>query len=81
MEGGAGVITSVLQERLADRIVVVVAPKILGNGIEAVGDLNIRNMEEAIGLTWRKVFRRGEDMVFDGVLRDRKVSPLDAGTS
>ncbi len=81
VEGGAGVITSVLQERLADRIVVVVAPKILGNGIEAVGDLNIRNMEEAIGLTWRKVFRRGEDMVFDGVLRDRKVSPLDAGTS
>jgi diaminohydroxyphosphoribosylaminopyrimidine deaminase/5-amino-6-(5-phosphoribosylamino)uracil reductase len=77
VEGGSQVITTVLRERLADRIVVVVAPKILGKGIEAVGDLNIRRMDEALGLKWRKVFRRGEDMIFDGVLRDRETTPRD----
>jgi len=79
VEGGARVITTVLQERLADRIVVVVAPKILGRGIDAVGDLNIRRMDEAVGLTWRKVFRRGEDVIFDGILRNHEAPRKDAG--
>ncbi len=75
VEGGAGVITSVLRERLADRIVVVVAPKIVGRGIEAVGDLGIRRMEDSLGLAWRRIFRRGNDMIFDGRLRDRPMPP------
>lgn len=78
VEGGARVITSVLKEQLADRIVVVVAPKILGKGIEAVGDLNIRRMEDSLGLTWRKVFRRGDDMIFDGILLNREAPQREA---
>lgn len=71
VEGGAGVITSVLRERLADRIVVVVAPMIVGRGIEAVGDLAIKKMEDSLGLAWQRIFRRGDDMIFDGRLRER----------
>lgn len=79
VEGGAQVITTVIKGRLADRIVSVVAPKILGRGIEAVGDLDIRTMDEAVGLTWRKIFRRGEDVIFDGVFRNRTASPTGPG--
>jgi riboflavin biosynthesis pyrimidine reductase len=79
VEGGAQVITTVIKGRLADRIVSVVAPKILGRGIEAVGDLDIRTMDKAVGLTWRKIFRRGEDVIFDGVFRNRKASPTVPG--
>src|ERR671915_26935 len=39
VEGGAGVITSLLAEGHEDRVVVGVAPRILGSGTEAVGDL------------------------------------------
>jgi len=45
IEGGSRIITSVLKDNLANRLVVVVAPKIIGKGIEAVGDLNIRNLD------------------------------------
>jgi len=43
IEGGAKIITSVLKNNLANRLVTIIAPKIIGSGIEAVGDLNIRN--------------------------------------
>ena len=50
VEGGAALITSLLRGRLVDRLAVCVAPKILGSGIEAVGDLGIRDLSESISL-------------------------------
>ena len=66
IEGGAQIITSVLRNNLADRLVAVIAPKILGKGIEAVGDLNIREVELANTLSVNKVFRSNEDIIVDG---------------
>ena len=54
IEGGAQIITSVLKNNLANRLVTVIAPKIIGNGIEAVGDLNIRNLDSAKKLSIQK---------------------------
>lgn len=65
IEGGSNVITTVLKERLADRVVIVIAPKIVGKGIEAVGDLNITTMEDALKFSHQKIFRRGDDIVID----------------
>ncbi len=65
IEGGAGVITSVLKNNLANRLVTIIAPKITGSGIEAVGDLNIRNLGSAKKLTVWKVLRRGDDIIID----------------
>lgn len=65
IEGGAQIITSILKENLADRLVMVVAPKILGKGIEAVGDLNIRELNSAKFLSIRKIRRCGEDIIID----------------
>jgi len=68
VEGGSWTITSVLRERLADRIVIIVAPKILGKGIDAVADLDIRRMVDALPLKFDAVRRRGGDIVIEARL-------------
>lgn len=66
IEGGAQIITSVLTNNLANRLVIVIAPKILGKGIEAVGDLNIRELDAAKTLSVNKILRSKEDIIVDG---------------
>jgi 5-amino-6-(5-phosphoribosylamino)uracil reductase/diaminohydroxyphosphoribosylaminopyrimidine deaminase/5-amino-6-(5-phosphoribosylamino)uracil reductase len=66
VEGGAGMITALLRARLVDRMVVCVAPKILGAGIEAVGDLGIRELARALLITDTSVTCYGVDLVLDG---------------
>lgn len=65
IEGGAQIITSVLKNNMADRLVTVIAPKIIGQGIEAVGDLGIKHLNEAKKLSFQKIMRRGSDMIID----------------
>ncbi len=59
-------ITALLQARLVDRLVVCVAPKILGAGIEAVGDLGIRELDRALLMTDTSVTYYGVDLILDG---------------
>jgi 5-amino-6-(5-phosphoribosylamino)uracil reductase/diaminohydroxyphosphoribosylaminopyrimidine deaminase/5-amino-6-(5-phosphoribosylamino)uracil reductase len=66
VEGGAQMITALLQVRLVDRLVVCVAPKILGSGIEAVGDLGISELAGAMIVTDTSITPYGPDLVFDG---------------
>ena len=69
VEGGSGIITSVLRERLADRVVAIIAPKIIGKGLSTVGDLGLWDMGSALGLTFKKVFRSGPDVILDGRMK------------
>lgn len=69
VEGGSGIITSLLAAGAVDRLVVVTAAKIVGRGIEAVGDLGIERLEDAIDFSSFVTRRIGPDMVFDGRLR------------
>jgi diaminohydroxyphosphoribosylaminopyrimidine deaminase/5-amino-6-(5-phosphoribosylamino)uracil reductase len=66
VEGGAGIITSTLKEKLADRVIIIIAPKIMGKGIEAVGDLGSEIVADALRLFYKRVFRQGEDIIIDG---------------
>lgn len=66
VEGGAQLITSLLRARLVDRLVVTIAPTILGAGIEAVGDLGIRDLATALRLEETQVSHYGPDIVVDG---------------
>jgi riboflavin biosynthesis pyrimidine reductase len=66
VEGGAAVITSFLRQRLADRVVVGIAPTILGAGTEAVGDLSAAGVSEGLRLTGRSVRLLGDDVVLAG---------------
>ena len=66
VEGGAGLITGFLRARLVDRLAVCVAPKILGSGIEAVGDLGVSELSESLVLTGTSVLPYGVDLILDG---------------
>ncbi len=68
VEGGASVVTSLLRERLVDRMVVCVASKLMGAGLEGIGDLGIRDLADALTLEDVTVRRCGPDVVFDGRL-------------
>lgn len=68
VEGGARLITSLLRGRLADRLAVCVAPKILGEGLCAVGDLGVERLADAYTLREVTVTRHGADTIFDGAL-------------
>jgi len=65
VEGGATLITSLIQQELVDRFVVILAPKIMGKGIDTVGDLGISDVERALKLSLDKAYRSGEDLVIE----------------
>jgi len=63
VEGGAALATSLFRERLVDRLLIVIGPKIIGEGIDAVGDLGTANLTQALGFTIEKTSRVGPDLV------------------
>jgi diaminohydroxyphosphoribosylaminopyrimidine deaminase/5-amino-6-(5-phosphoribosylamino)uracil reductase len=65
VEGGAGVLTSFIRERLADRLIIISAPKIFGKGTDAIGDLAVRTVDQAIPLAIRRVSYRNGDIIVD----------------
>ncbi len=71
VEGGAGIITSLFHQGLVDKVVLVIAPKVMGKGIEAVGDLSIRGVSDVLKLSFVRTFRRGEDLVIEANTRGR----------
>ncbi|MDY6833983.1 MAG: bifunctional diaminohydroxyphosphoribosylaminopyrimidine deaminase/5-amino-6-(5-phosphoribosylamino)uracil reductase RibD [Chloroflexota bacterium] len=70
VEGGSGIITSLLRERLADKMVVCIAPKLLGIGLEAVGDLGISRLCQAIQLSDMTMTKMGADFILEGRIKE-----------
>jgi riboflavin-specific deaminase-like protein len=68
VEGGGTVITSLLRDRLVERMIVCIAPKLVGEGVDAVNDLNILRMGEALTFTDIEFDRLGDDLIFKGRL-------------
>jgi diaminohydroxyphosphoribosylaminopyrimidine deaminase / 5-amino-6-(5-phosphoribosylamino)uracil reductase len=65
VEGGAGVLTSFIREELADRLIIISAPKIFGKGTDAIGDLDVRTVDQAIPLAIRRVSYKNGDIIVD----------------
>jgi diaminohydroxyphosphoribosylaminopyrimidine deaminase/5-amino-6-(5-phosphoribosylamino)uracil reductase len=65
VEGGAMTITSFIRQGIADKLIVIIAPKLMGEGVEAVGDLGILKVSRALKLSFDKVYRKGEDVVIE----------------
>jgi len=63
VEGGQRIITSLLRSRAADRVIVALAPIVLGKGIEGVGDLQTGCVSDAISLVNRSVHLAGDDVL------------------
>jgi len=71
VEGGAQVFGSFLSRQLADRVLVFVAPKIVGgDGLSwagGAGALGVRTMDQAISLREPSVERLGDDWLVTGI--------------
>ena len=65
VEGGSQVYTSFLREGLVDKIVAIIAPKILGSGLDTIRDLGITDVNKALKLKFTKVYRSGEDTIIE----------------
>jgi GTP cyclohydrolase II len=63
VEGGARVITSMLGAGLVDRLIVGVAPVIIGQGTEAVGALGVTRVTDGIRLVNRSIHAVGDDVL------------------
>ncbi len=72
VEGGASLATSFLKAGLVDKYMQVSAPKIIGSGIEGVGDLKIRKLKDAIQLVDCSFENLGDDCLFTGYVRRDK---------
>ncbi|MEM0961666.1 MAG: bifunctional diaminohydroxyphosphoribosylaminopyrimidine deaminase/5-amino-6-(5-phosphoribosylamino)uracil reductase RibD [Bacteroidota bacterium] len=69
VEAGPGLATALLAQDLADRVVWFVAPKLIGSGTDAVAELGIRQMREALTFvesSWEVV---GSDVLLRGMRR------------
>jgi diaminohydroxyphosphoribosylaminopyrimidine deaminase / 5-amino-6-(5-phosphoribosylamino)uracil reductase len=69
VEGGGCVITAFLRRSLVDRIIVSIAPMILGRGIDAVGELGIESLDRALRFAPARVFSLGDDVLIELVPR------------
>jgi diaminohydroxyphosphoribosylaminopyrimidine deaminase / 5-amino-6-(5-phosphoribosylamino)uracil reductase len=68
VEGGADIITSLLKANLVDKMVILTAPKIMGKGLEAIGDLGVCKVKDAIKFSSFRTMRKGDDFVFEGTV-------------
>lgn len=66
VEGGSRVHTECIKTGFVDYIYIFIAPKILGTGIDAIGDLNIRNVNQAITVNDIEIKRIGPDIMLKG---------------
>lgn len=63
VEGGARLITTLLRQGTVDRLIVALAPKILGSGTEGVGDLKIDQVVDGLTLKNRVVHVARDDVL------------------
>ncbi|MCX6252113.1 MAG: bifunctional diaminohydroxyphosphoribosylaminopyrimidine deaminase/5-amino-6-(5-phosphoribosylamino)uracil reductase RibD [Bacteroidetes bacterium] len=70
IEGGSTLAFSALQEKVVDKIISFISPKILGgrNAPTPIGGEGIPNLKDALQLHDMKVKRTGEDLMIEGYL-------------
>ena len=68
IEGGGRLIGRALKDGLVDRMMVYIAPKIIGdqNAASAIAGLNVRNLQKALVLKDMTVQKIGEDFLIEG---------------
>jgi GTP cyclohydrolase II len=66
VEGGGSVITSFLSLKLADRLIVGIAPRVVGSGTDSVNDIGVTEVARSPRLEQRAVHLVGEDVLIAG---------------
>lgn len=68
VEGGSKIITSFLKKRLANRLVVIIAPKILGRGIYSVDLSTIYGFKNLVTFSSLRYFLSGDDVILEAFI-------------
>ena len=68
IEGGAELNSSAIKERIADKLLIFTAPKLVGNGLGAIGNLGITKIDKAIKLKDMKMKKIGKDILLEAYL-------------
>jgi len=68
IEGGAELSAEAIKEKIVDKILVFTAPKIIGSGLGAIGNLNVKQVNNAIKLKDISYKRVGRDLLVEGYL-------------
>ena len=66
VEGGAALVTALLRAGVVDRMIVSIAPILIGTGVDAVGDLGVDSVSSGLTLKNRVVMHVGDDVVIAG---------------
>ncbi len=66
IEGGQQIFTQFVLKNIWDRMIVCIAPKLFGTGLNTFGNLNIVSPENAITFESGQWFKKGNDMIFEG---------------
>lgn len=71
VEGGAAVFTSFIREKLVDRKIAVIAPKLIGgDGLPVFSSLGIETMSEVESWKFHQVKRLGGDVLLEIILKE-----------
>ena len=68
IEGGSELNSSAIKEGIVDKILIFTAPKIIGNGLGAIGNLGIKKIEKAINLKNPVTRNIGKDILVEAYL-------------
>ena len=68
IEGGSQLNSSAIKSGIVDKILIFTAPKIIGNGIGAIGSLGIKKIDKAINLKNPITKKIGKDLLIEGYL-------------
>ncbi len=66
VEGGSRLATSLLSQGLVDKVVCVIAPKLIGDGLNSIGQLGTQKIDDAIQFERASFAICGEDLIFAG---------------
>ncbi len=68
IEGGSQLNSSAIKEGIVDKILIFTAPKLIGNGLGAIGNLGVNKINKAINLKNPVVKKIGNDILIEGYL-------------
>jgi diaminohydroxyphosphoribosylaminopyrimidine deaminase/5-amino-6-(5-phosphoribosylamino)uracil reductase len=71
VEGGSRLATSLLEEQLVNKFIAFVAPRVVGTGRDAIDDLEIRRIANAIEFKPFEFVPSGKDVMFTGYPKRR----------
>lgn len=72
VEGGSRLATSFIKQNLVDKVVCVIAPKLIGDGLNTIGQLGIQEIKDAIQFDRAGFFASGEDLIFVGYPKGKR---------